>query len=273
MIILEELVLSEGVEILYDTRFCNVVLDNRRITHVIVENKEGRSAIAAKNVVDASGDADVCFAAGEQTAEFCENRLAAWNYFTDGTSVKIRKLAHNLYKELPEGARTYNGLLEKDVNAMLIDGRKMILEDIMKKRRENNNENIMPIAIPAIPSFRMTRRIVGLHEVAEADDKKYYEDCVAITGDWRKPGPILYLPYSCLFGSRIDNLITAGRCISAKTDAWDITRVIPTCAVTGEAAGTAAALCAKEGCGFKDYPVKDLQQRLREQGAYVDEIK
>ena len=43
-------------------------------------------------------------------------------------------------------------------------------------------------------------------------------------------------------GRRIRNLLAVGRCIFGIDDMWDITRVIPVCAVTGEAAGTAAAL-------------------------------
>ena len=54
------------------------------------------------------------------------------------------------------------------------------------------------------------------------------------------------------------NLIVAGRIISVTDDMWDITRVIPPCAVTGQAAGTAASMT-------KDFPaldVAELQQRL-----------
>ena len=42
--------------------------------------------------------------------------------------------------------------------------------------------------------------------------------------------------------SQEENLYAAGRCIAAEEDMWDVTRVIPCCAVTGEAAGIAAAL-------------------------------
>jgi len=40
----------------------------------------------------------------------------------------------------------------------------------------------------------------------------------------------------------ISNLYAAGRCMAAEEDMWDVTRVIPCCAVTGEAAGIAAAV-------------------------------
>ena len=71
---------------------------------------------------------------------------------------------------------------------------------------------------------------------------KTFEDSIGMTGDWRKKGPIYEIPFGCLYGNDIKNLVTCGRNISVTDDMWDITRVIPVCAVTGEAAGVAAAI-------------------------------
>ena len=62
---LEALLSRNRVALYYDTRFCGVVRAGRRIRAVLIENKDGRSALACRTVVDASGDADVCDAAGE----------------------------------------------------------------------------------------------------------------------------------------------------------------------------------------------------------------
>ena len=67
MIALEELLLDAGVTLMYDSRFCGVHRTGRHIDGVIVENKSGRMGVGARMVVDATGDADVCFAAGEKT--------------------------------------------------------------------------------------------------------------------------------------------------------------------------------------------------------------
>ena len=45
-----------------------------------------------------------------------------------------------------------------------------------------------------------------------------------------------------MFVEKLKNLLDAGRCISVADDLWDLTRVIPVCAITGEAAGLAAAM-------------------------------
>ena len=54
--------------------------------------------------------------------------------------------------------------------------------------------------------------------------------------------PLYELPFSSLYDEEVKNLLAAGRCISTTEAMWDITRVIPVCAVTGEAAGAAATL-------------------------------
>ncbi len=63
-IVLNEMALEAGVEILYYTMVCGAVVEDNRLKGVIVENKSGRSVIMAKYVVDATGDGDVAYHAG-----------------------------------------------------------------------------------------------------------------------------------------------------------------------------------------------------------------
>ena len=65
------------------------------------------------------------------------------------------------------------------------------------------------------------------------------------------------------------NLICAGRCVSATESMWDIIRVIPCCAVTGQAAGTAAAMTDD----FTGLSVKELQNVLRQNGVVLHESR
>ena len=66
----------------------------------------------------------------------------------------------------------------------------------------------------------------------------------------------------------VDNLIAAGRCIDAENYAWDLIRSIPAVAVSGEAAGCAAALCAKNSCTTRTLDIKLLQQTIRSHGGH-----
>lgn len=81
MLTLERLLREAGVSIWYDTRLCAAQSREGKLSHVIVENKSGRLAIAAQAFVDATGDADLCFLAGERTESYLENRRSGW-YFS-----------------------------------------------------------------------------------------------------------------------------------------------------------------------------------------------
>lgn len=67
------------------------------------------------------------------------------------------------------------------------------------------------------------------------------------------------IPYRCLYSRNIQNLMMAGRNISASHVAFSSTRVMATCAVLGQAAGTAAAQCVKEGVSPREI-TKDKQR-------------
>ena len=160
---------------------------------------------------------------------------------------------------MEKDTKLYNGLKTDDVSAMIIDGHKAILDSML-------SNNAVPTAIPLVPEFRMTRRLVGNYELDDIETEKHFEDSIGMTGDWRKKGPVYQIPFRCLYGKKVKNLITAGRCISVTTAMWDITRVIPTCAVTGQAAGTAAAMTDD----FSSLDIKQLQEKLISQGVKIN---
>ena len=64
----------------------------------------------------------------------------------------------------------------------------------------------------------------------------------------------------------LSNVLAAGRCISSEGDAWEVTRVIPVAALTGEAAGTAAALAAERRTTAAELPYVEVQQAMRKAG-------
>ncbi len=62
----DELMENEGVELLFDTTFCQPTMDGDTVTGVIVENKSGRCAYRCKMVIDSTGDSDVFYRAGAE---------------------------------------------------------------------------------------------------------------------------------------------------------------------------------------------------------------
>ena len=78
------------------------------------------------------------------------------------------------------------------------------------------------------------------------------------------------MPYRALLPRRTPNLTVAGRCLSSAGDLWDVTRCLPACCVSGQAAGVAAACQVRAGCAARDVVVRDLQKALAAKGVRLD---
>ena len=83
-------------------------------------------------------------------------------------------------------------------------------------------------------------------------------------------GQYYTIPYRSLLPKELDNLLVAGRCISATHEAQASVRIMPICATMGEAAGVAAAVAKQTGTCVHDVEVALVQQKLREKGAAID---
>jgi len=279
-ILYEKALLKAGVELLYGTTVCDTCVCDGQITHLIIENKSGRSAVKVGNVIDCSGDADVCKQAGEDTAVFGQgNILASWYYFCDesGYQLKLLGFCDNPDAEKTEaekladrGKRRYVGLDAKELTEMVVDSHDNLLRHYLGQ--ENLSPTHMIATIASIPQIRMTRRICGPTTMDKSDDHRSFADSVGMFGNWKNKfrGEAYELPYSCLYGKKIKNLATAGRSISVTDTMWDVTRVIPVCAVSGEAVGTAAAL----GQNFAEVDIATLQATLRKNGVklHLEEV-
>lgn len=268
----EKLLLENGVKILYGTVITAVHKNGKKIDAVIVENKSGRYAIGVeRSGVDCTGDADICKLSGATTANFAQgNILAAWHYFLASGNVRLRmKGASDIpdkYKTEKTQAlidRRFSGIDGEELSEMVELSHQKLYEDILECRKKD--ETHVPVTVPTIPQIRMTRRICGAYTLDDTEMHKDFADSVGAFGDWRKRGPVYKLPFSTLYGNDVENLICAGRCISVTDAMWDITRVIPVCAVSGEAAGTAAAMSDD----FANIDIKALQKKLTDAGVRI----
>lgn len=88
-----------------------------------------------------------------------------------------------------------------------------------------------------------------------------------------KSGESYGIPYSALTVRGFDNLLVAGRCISADRYMQSSVRVMPGCFITGQACGAAAALAAKAGTGVRGIDIRELQGTLVKLGAYLPNYK
>ena len=81
-----------------------------------------------------------------------------------------------------------------------------------------------------------------------------------------KNGGSYGIPYSALLVKNIENLLAAGMLITTNRSAHMSTRNTVCCMGQGQAAGTAAALCAAGRCGTRDLKYSDLRNRLEKDG-------
>lgn len=135
---------------------------------------------------------------------------------------------------------------------------------------------------------RETRRFTGDYVLTEDDvlqgrkradvvAKGGHEiDLFAVSSHRRQPikdGGTYDLPLAAAIVKGVRNLFAVGRCISATREAQSSARVMGTCMAMGQAAGTAAGLCAAAGGwggDVRDTPIAELQERLRAAGAILE---
>lgn len=94
-------------------------------------------------------------------------------------------------------------------------------------------------------------------------DKTSVENC--------GPGFRYQIPYRILVPRDVDNLLTAGRCVSVTHLALGSIRVMAQCMVTGQAAGVAAARSLREGTTPRQVNVAELQAALHRDNCILTE--
>ncbi len=273
MIEMEALLAKEKVELLYDTRVCGCRRSGKKISHIYVENKSGRLALEAKAFIDASGDADLCAYVDCATDDIDGNVLCGWYYMQKDTKLHLQAFSNNYSPVFAKDVKGpfLSGLNYKDVTTQIVGTRQLVKKQVEKARKESPNAQIFPIMIPSIPSYRVTRRLDGAATLHDEDKHKWFDDAVGLTGDWRYNGPVWAISYGMIRTDKCPNLFAAGRCMSADLSVWDVTRVIPTCAVTGEAAGVAAALTVKDCKGDSGkMNICKLQKALTKKNVLLD---
>ena len=270
----EKLLIENGVEILYGSYVVAVETAQKKITTLYVENKSGRVSFAARSVVDATGDCDIAKFANIPTVTFQQgNILAGWYYYTNESGYNLQQVGvsdipdeeKNGKERKPLINRRFTGLDGNDISQMVCLSHKATLDHWLKKRETDKNAVISTLA--TIPQLRMTRKIAGEYELAHTEMHTYFEDSIGMVSNWKKRGPVYEVPFRTLYNKKIKNLIVAGRCTSVNETLWDVMRVIPCCAVTGQAAGTAAAMTDD----FSTLDISALQQRLQEHGVVLHE--
>jgi len=133
--------------------------------------------------------------------------------------------------------------------------------------------------------IRESRRVEGVHVLTGEEYVRsvHFEDAVARAchpvdihlpdGEGQKltfPEDAGYIPFGCLYTKEYPNLLMAGRIISADAEAFAAIRVQVPCMETGQAAGVAAAKCAKDGIAVQQLDPAYVVAKVREYGSVSD---
>ncbi len=162
--------------------------------------------------------------------------------------------------------------------------------DHMKNRGDHGVDNWELEWIGFLPGKRESRRYIGKYIVTQKDVEAEgrFDDIVAYAGwsmDDHFPAgfyytaghPTIYhpapqpwgLPLRCMISASIDNLVFAGRNISVTHAAMSSSRVMATCAILGQAIGTAVAQAIGDGCHVSDVDVRKLQETLMDDDCFI----
>ena len=164
--------------------------------------------------------------------------------------------------------------------------------DHLKNQGDHGVENYDLDWVGMVPGTRESRRLVGDYLLTEMDVRanRIFDDAVAYGGwqmDQHTPGGIFdfdkqpsrilnydgcyTIPYRCFYSNQVPNLMMAGRDISTTKMAFGSTRVMGTCAIGGQAAGTAAAIAIAKGCTPAEVGnhIDELQQTLLKDDCYI----
>lgn len=286
--LMDQMVAESGIEMFFHSWGVDVIQDRNRVLGVVFDSKQGRQAILAKQVIDCTGDADVCFAAG---ADYRQISHAI------GFVTRLGNLDRVTAKTAPKGAdgepldgrwptRAWdpngttgwvgclgpkgNGLDVRDLSKAEVEHRRYWWEHVRKMRATPGWEQVYIANTCSMIGPRNTRLVdTGLIVTRKMVEEGY--DCPDVIGWMGSDGPHFKgvpVGYRSLLPNRVENLLTAGRTIGAP-DSCDIFRLICPCFVTGEAAGVAAALAVRKGITPRELNVGELQRALRKVNAWL----
>ena len=259
-VVLDEMTAEAGCTVLFHTFIGAAVCGEGKIESLTVCNKDGIHSVSARVYIDGTGDGDVAAFAGAPMTKGRESDGAAQpmtmnmkylNVDTEAIKEHIRThiadfSRHQGNEELMDTVSRFSfcGFQDEFREAR----ERGELEDILERRSFDS-----VIAHSAYPIDIHNPKGVGTDSRFLSEKGTYYS-----------------IPYETLYCEEIKNLLAAGRCISASFEAQAAIRTTPTAGALGHAAGVAAALAAKGDGDVSKVSRKELQKRLKEQGAYLD---
>jgi glycine/D-amino acid oxidase-like deaminating enzyme len=302
----QEMVLERGVKLIYHSWAAEPLMQDGKVTGVAFESKEGRMAIQAEVVVDATGDGDLFARAG---AAFSNDIEAADVHHCMNTAWLFSGVDMNRWIDFKAGqpeafsdfmarGREACGLFERpfvswrndialfmgprqtgysaldvdDLTAVEVRSHRAMAKHLeFFCQHAPGFENAYMIQSAPQIGVRHARRLKGIDAVLRTrwPDGLPLHDEIAVSPAVSPKFPSVSVPYGALVPETLDGLLACGRHISCDRNSHGFMREIPQCWLTGQAAGAAAALAVAAKVQPRHVKIEALQETLLSQGAYL----
>ncbi len=306
----QQLLLERKVHLVHHAWIAAPLMEGGAVRGAIFESKSGRQAVRAKVVIDATGDGDLHAMAGarsetdveESDIHHCMNTawlfggvdMARWIEFKVS---RPEQFAHFMqlgrerlrFFERPfvswrNDIALYMGPRQSGFSALDVDDLTTVdirSRELMAQHLEFYRANApgfehahLLYGAPQI-GVRHARRLAGVSKVVRAQwpTAMVHPDEVGVSPCLSPKFPAISIPYGSLVPESLDGLLACGRHISCDPTSHSFLREIPQCWVTGQAAGTAAAIAVQRGLEPRAIDIQELQQALLSQGVHLRTAK
>ncbi len=292
-LVLQELAERDGVHLLLATDVIGAEVEDGRVRAVLVHNRSLTQRVAARVVIDATGDgilsrhagAGVLPPDGEHPQSIPPSHMIFVQPAAHPRPQAVTRLEpgapaprYSVWREpgrtglkmwWPDGGfDTSTGLGYSDAGRAF---RRRIPEFVRHFQQTEQGKDTVFAYSAAMLGLRDSVRVEGEY-VLTADDLRAgrrFPDAIAhgcfpldSAAIAKEVMPPYQIPYGCLMVKNLANALVAGRCFSATRVALSSTRIMATGCLLGQAAGLAAAMACREGIALRDVKAADIRQEL-----------
>ncbi len=302
----QEIMLERGVKLVYHSLGCMPIMQDGKVAGVTFESKEGRMAVRAKVVVDATGDGDLFARAGaaftndieQADVHHCMNTAWMFGGVDMDCWIAFRRDQPEAHSSFLAQGREKHGLFDRpfvswrndvalfmgprqsgysaldvdDLTTVEVKSHRAMANhlDFYKAHAPGFEDAFLMLSAPQI-GVRHARRLTGVDAVLRSrwSDGVPLPTEIGVTPAVSPKFPNISIPYGALVPETLDGLLACGRHISCDRNSHGFMREIPQCWITGQAAGAAAALAVAAGVQPRDVDIDALQSALLAQGVYL----
>ncbi|HBR31559.1 MAG TPA: FAD-dependent oxidoreductase [Clostridiales bacterium] len=321
-IILNRKMQEAGVKLLFNSFFVSCEKEGKRVKSVNVANKSGIVKLEADYFIDATGDADVAYAAGfptrlgRQSDNLCQPMTLCFS-IAGVDPVLFEEQHYNICKIWLEEKKkgyiknpmdgimvfhtVFPGIVQLTATRVIkknpVDAWELTQAEIEAREQAFELHDFLVRCVPGFENSRIlsTASLIGVRESRMIDgehiltaeelmdctrfsdsiacgnyDIDIHNPCGSGTSHYFFPeGQYYTIPYRSLIPKDSENLLVAGRCISATHEAQASIRIMRIVCSLGEAAGTAAAIAHRDNVSVMNVDIKKLQNTLVANGAFI----